>query len=60
LLMVNMPHGLVDMISIYAKTSGHSENATYRLFLERGLLMYMKGENTLLETSKESAKNGAS
>ena len=50
LLTVRLPLGLSRIVAAYANTSGRSVNHALRIFLERGLIMYMKGENNLLET----------
>jgi len=50
LLPLHLPRGFYDVISIYSATTGRSRNATLTMFLEAGYVIYMKGQNTLLET----------
>lgn len=50
LLGLRLPQGLCRIITTYAATSGRSRNEVLVMFLERGLVIYLKGQNTLLET----------
>ena len=50
LLALRLPRGLCEIITAYATTSGRSRNEVLVMFLERGLIIYLKGENILLET----------
>jgi len=50
LLTVHLPSGLTRTIRVYANTSNMSMNHALGMFLECGLIIYMKGENNLLET----------
>ena len=49
-LTLRLPLGLSEIITTYAKTTGSSVNHVLAMFLECGLIIYLKGENTLLET----------
>jgi hypothetical protein len=50
LLPMHLPRGFYDLISTYSGTTGRSRNATLNRFLESGFLIYLRGQNTLLET----------
>jgi len=50
LLALRLPQGLYEIITAYASTSGRSRNEVLVMFLERGLIIYLKGQNILLET----------
>lgn len=50
LLGLRLPQGLLRVITAYAATSGRSRNEALVMFLERGLIIYLKGQNILLET----------
>lgn len=50
LLSLRLPQGLLRVITAYAATSARSRNEALVMFLERGLVMYLKGQNILLET----------
>jgi hypothetical protein len=50
LLGLRLPQGLLTVITAYAATSGRSRNEAVVMFLERGLIIYLKGQNILLET----------
>lgn len=50
LITLRLPQGLSEIITRYAQTSGSSPNHMLSRFLEWGLIIYLKGENTLLKT----------
>lgn len=50
LITVRLPQGLSRIISTYANTKGSSMNNVLGMFLEHGLIIYLKGENAMLET----------
>ena len=50
LLAIHLPRGLSETITTYASTGGRSRNEVLAIFLERGLILYLKGQNALLET----------
>jgi hypothetical protein len=50
LLPVHLPRGLYELVSTYSATTGTSRNALLSRYLEAGYIIYMKGQNTLLET----------
>jgi hypothetical protein len=50
LLPTHLPRGLYNIISAYSAATGISKNALLSRFLEAGFIMYMLGQNTLLET----------
>jgi hypothetical protein len=50
LLALRLPRGLCGIITTYASTRGNARNEVLTWFLERGLIIYMKGENALLQT----------
>jgi len=50
LLPVHLPRGFYDLISTYSGTTGRSRNAALSRFLESGFIIYLQGQNTLLET----------
>jgi len=50
LLALRLPLGVCEIITAYATTSARSRNEVLAMFLERGLIIYMKAENILLET----------
>ncbi len=50
LLALRLPTGLTSLITTYARTSGRSRNEALTMFLERGLIIYLKAEKMLLET----------
>jgi hypothetical protein len=50
LLPVHLPRGLYELVSTYSSATGTSRNALLSRFLEAGYLIYMKGQNSLLET----------
>ena len=50
LLALRLPRGLSEIITAYATKSGRSRNGVLEMFLERGLIIYLKGQNILLET----------
>jgi hypothetical protein len=50
LLPVHLPRGFYELVSTYSSATGTSRNALLSRFLEAGYLIYMKGQNSLLET----------
>jgi hypothetical protein len=50
LLPVHLPRGFYQVVSSYSSATGQSRNALLSRFLEAGYIIYMKGENSLLET----------
>jgi len=50
LLPIHLPRGFYDLISTYSATTGRSINSVLSGFLETGYIIYMRGQNTLLET----------
>jgi len=50
LLAIRLPHGLSQTITTYASTGGRTRNEVLAIFLERGLILYLKGQKALLET----------
>jgi hypothetical protein len=50
LLALRLPQGLSRIITTYARTRGSSRNEVLAMFLERGLIIYLKAEKILLET----------
>jgi len=50
LLPVHLHRGFYDIISTYSVTTGTSRNGILSRFLEMGFLIYLRGQNTLLET----------
>lgn len=49
LLPLRLPRGLCRTITIYADTSGRSRNEVLAMFLERGLIIYLRGQNAMLD-----------
>lgn len=56
LLALRLPRGLCGIITTYASTRGNARNEVLTWFLERGLVIYMKGENALLQTIRSLAQ----
>lgn len=50
LLPVHLPRGFYELVSTYSSATGTSRNALLSRFLEAGYIIYMKGQNSLLET----------
>ena len=50
LIALRLPRGLEGIITTYARTRGSSRNAMLTMFLQHGLIIYLKAENILLET----------
>jgi len=50
LLPVHLPRGFYELVSSYSSATGTSRNALLSRFLEAGYIIYMKGQNSLLET----------
>jgi hypothetical protein len=50
LIALRLPRGLAGIITTYARTRGSSRNAMLTMFLQHGLIIYLKAENILLET----------
>jgi len=50
LLPVHLPRGFHEFVSSYSSATGQWRNALLSRFLEAGCIIYMKGENSLLET----------
>jgi hypothetical protein len=50
LLPVHLPRGFYELVSSYSSATGLSRNALLSRFLEAGYIIYMTGENSLLET----------
>lgn len=57
LLALRLPHGLHDIITSYATTRGNARNEVLTWFLERGVVIYMKGETALLQTIRSLAQD---
>jgi len=55
LLALRLPPGLCEIITAYATKSARSRNEVLVMFLERGLIIYLKGQNILLETIRAAA-----
>lgn len=49
LLTLRLPQGLSNIVTAYAARSGRSVSQVLGMFLDRGLVIYLKGENALLE-----------
>jgi hypothetical protein len=50
LIALRLPRGLAGIITTYARTRGSSRNAMLAMFLQHGLITYLKAENILVET----------
>ena len=50
LLPMHLPRGFYELVSSYSSATGTSRNALLSRFLEAGYIIYMKGQNSLLET----------
>jgi hypothetical protein len=50
LVALRLPRGLSEIITTYARTRGSSRNEVLAMFLERGLIIYLKAQMILLET----------
>jgi hypothetical protein len=50
LIALRLSRGLEGIITTYARTRGSSRNAMLMMFLQHGLIIYLKAENILLET----------
>jgi hypothetical protein len=50
LIALRLPRGLEGIITAYARTRRSSRNAMLTMFLQHGLIIYLKAENILLET----------
>jgi hypothetical protein len=50
LIALRLPRGLEGIITTYSRTRGSSRNAMLTMFLQHGLIIYLKAENILLET----------
>ena len=50
LFALRLPTGLTSLITTYARTKGRSRNEALTVFLERGLIIYLKAEMILRET----------
>jgi hypothetical protein len=51
LLTVSLPKSLLDLVATCADQMGASRNETCYKFLQRGLILYMKAQASLLEAS---------
>jgi len=49
LLTLRLPQGLSNIVTAYATRSGRSLSHVLGMFLDRGLIIYLKGENALLD-----------
>jgi len=49
LLTLRLPQGFSNIVTAYATRSGRSVSQVLGMFLDRGLVIYLKGENALLE-----------
>jgi hypothetical protein len=49
LLTLRLPQGLSNIVTAYASRSGRSVSHVLGMFLDRGLVIYLKGENALLD-----------
>lgn len=56
LLTVRLPPGLSRTIRDYVNASSMSMNHVLGVFLQHGLIIYMKGENSLLDTIRSLAQ----
>jgi hypothetical protein len=50
LLPLHLPRGFYELVSSYSSATGTSRNALLSRYLEAGYVIYMKGQNSLLET----------
>ena len=50
LVALSLPRGLLEIVTTYARTRGSSRNEVMAMFLERGLIIYLKSKNILLKT----------
>jgi len=50
LVALRLPQGLSRIVTTYARRRGSSRNEVLAMFLEHGLIIYLKAENILLET----------
>jgi hypothetical protein len=48
LLTLRLPQGLSNIVTAYATGSGRSVSHVLGIFLDRGVVIYLKGENALL------------
>jgi hypothetical protein len=60
LVALRLPRGLSGIITTYARTRGSSRNEVMAMFLERGLIIYLKAEKILLETICSISSEAAS
>jgi hypothetical protein len=52
LLRLRLPQGFSDIIAAYASASSRSVSQVLGMFLDRGLVIYLKGENALLDAMR--------
>jgi hypothetical protein len=52
LITLRLPQGVSKIMTAYAQTCGSSPNSMLSMFLECGLIIYSKGEKSLLETMR--------
>jgi len=52
LITLRLPQGVSKFMTAYAQTCGSSPNSMLSMFLECGLIIYSKGEKSLLETMR--------
>jgi hypothetical protein len=60
LIALRLPRGLSEIITTYARTRGSSRNEVMAMFLEHGLIIYLKAENILLKTIRSISTEPAS
>ena len=59
LITLRLPQGVSKIMTAYAQTCGSSPNSMLSMFLECGLIIYLKGENALLETMRSLTQERA-
>jgi hypothetical protein len=59
LVALSLPRGLSGIITAYAGTRSSSRNEVMAMFLERGLIIYLKAENILLKTIRSMSNEPA-
>jgi len=53
LVSIHLPQQLAEVLTLYADLVGDSKSSLAGSLLERGLVMYLKGEKSLLEAAKK-------
>jgi hypothetical protein len=59
LLALRLPQGLSNIVTAYATRSGRSVSHVLGMFLDRGLVIYLKGENALLDAIRSLGPSSA-